>query len=763
MADYASELSELMPETPQGTNTSGLGINVKRLIKLRSRAMIMAFLLIAVPACVAVWMIIPAKYVASSNLEFRAKIESLFNPNAARTETQRVYDNYVNTQINLMKSATTVNRFLEDEEKVASVPKLAAMPSGRLYYVLSNLEANQTKYSELVNVSFKDTDMDTAVKIVDLVIASYLDYQEEQALQRGGTNLQTLKANEKRFSEKLEALEQELKDMGEKYGVSVIDDQGGINLARVSPLREQSAIAQSELASNRVKWTTSKMQLERIQALVADYKKDPKAPIYAENVEQTIELDPTVQQLQIQVASSQQSYTMSKEKYVDDYRVVREKLQELNRVREQLLLERSKVRGSLIHGLADRFQREVDMAGSFVMEAEEKIANNNNLLEVERKENLLESNKILNVQKKQQEIELARKDKDRITKSINELTVEIEGPARVSATGLATSSGKPDQGDRVKLGLLSILGAFSFSLIFGVFLEFRDQNIRSEQDVAYVTDLPVLATIPHTKEDKLPKDVNVATVTADYPNSMTADQFRQVVARMIQWEHRGRRMQSLAVVSPQHNEGKSILASNLAIALAQSDRKVLLVDANSRNPVVERFFNLEPAEGLTDMLSGESLVQDPDRETYIENLYVVGPGIHNTDLIEKLASKEMSNFIRGAERLFDYVIIDTPAALLTSEAKMLAPMVSGILVSVGAGKSSFGVLRRCIRNMEESGGMILGVVVNGVRHVTGGYLRQNRDMYYSQSQDSGSAADVLTSSARMAEARTRGRNADEEI
>jgi len=413
--------------------------------------------------------------------------------------------------------------------------------------------------------------------------------------------------------------------------------------------------------------------------------------------------------------------------------------------------------------LADRFQREVDMAGSFVQEAEEKIANNNNLLEGERKANVLESNKILNVQKKQQEIELARKDKDRITKSINALTVEIEGPARVSATGPATSSGKPDQSDRIKLGLLSILGAFSFSLIFGVFLEFRDQNIRSEQDVAYVTDLPVLATIPHTKEDKLPKDVNVATVTADYPNSMTADQFRQVVARMIQWEHRGRRMQSIAVVSPQHNEGKSILASNLAIALAQSDRKVLLVDANSRNPAVERFFNLEPAEGLTDMLSGESLVQDPDRETYIENLYVVGTGIHDTDLIEKLASKEMSNFIRGAERLFDYVIIDTPAALLTSEAKLLAPMVSGILVSVGAGKSSFGVLRRCIRNMEESGGMILGVVVNGVRHVTGGYLRQNRDMYYSQSQESGSTSDVLTSSARMAEARTRGRNADEEI
>ena len=763
MADYASELSELMPETPQGANTAGIGINIKRLIKLRSRAMIMAFILVAIPLCVAVWMVIPAKYVASANLEFRAKIESLFNPNAARTETQRVYDNYVNTQINLMKSATTVNRFLEDEEKVNSVPKLAAMESGRLYYVLSNLEANQTKYSELVSVSFKDTDMDTATKIVDLVVASYLDYQEEQALQRGGTNLTTLKDNEERFGKQLAALEDELYELGERYGVSVVDDRFEDNSAQTSPIQEQLAIAQSELASNRVRWNTSKMQLERLKKLVEGYKANPKAPIYTENIEQTIELDISIQQLQIQVASAQQFYMTSKEKYVDDYYVVREKLDEFNRVKEQLVEERSKVRGSLIHGLADQFQQEVDMAESYVAEANEKIKNNHALLEIERKKNLQESNNFINIKNKQREIELAQKDLERITKSISELTVEIEGPARVSATGLATSTGKPDQGDRIKLILLSVLGAFSFSLVLGVLLEYRDQNIRSEQDVAYATDLPVLATIPHTKEDKLPKDVHVETVTADYPNSMTADQFRQVVARMVQWEHRGRRMQSIAVVSPKHDEGKSTLASNLAIALAQSDRKVLLVDANSRNPVIEKIFNLEPAEGLTDMLSGESLVQDPDRETYIENLFVVGPGTHETDLIEKLASKEMSNFIRGAERLFDYVIIDTPAVLLSSEAKLLAPMVSGILITVGAGNSSFGMLRRCIRNMEESGGVILGVVVNGVRHVTGGYLRQNRDMYYSQHSTSESAADVLPPSKRLAASRTRGKNADEEI
>ena len=766
MADYASELSELMPETPQGSNTAGIGINIKRLVKLRGRFMALMFLALAIPALIAIWILIPAEYVASANLEFQAKIESVMNPNA-RTDSQRVYDNYVNTQMLIIKSPEILGRFLNDPEKVASVPILAQMDSGKMRFVRSKLEVEQPKYSELVSVSFKDIDADSAVRNVEFVTEAYMAYYEDQALIRGGSVLRTLKESEIEFQLLIDELDVELTELGDLYDLSIADDNSAGNTAKVSPYQEQLAIARSEFAANKILHSTSQKQLERLKARLVDYNNDPMASIYSENIEQEIDLDATVQLTSARASSAQQAYTEAYEKYQPGYRVVKERLEELDRAQAQLLKEKSKVRGRLINGRVSLSQDEVDMAESYMDQASEKIVQISASIEEERQDNLKLSGNSLKITKKKDEIALATQQRNAKTTRINELRLESEGPARVSIVGMADASGAPDMKSRIKMALLTILAFFTLSLLIGVVMEFRDQNIRSEQDVAYVTDLPVLTSVPHAKEDRLPKDVNMATVVFDFPNSMTADRFRQVVARMLQWEHRGRRMQSIAVMSPQHDEGKSVLACNLAIALAQSDRRVLLVDANSRNPSIESNFGMQPAEGLSDMLSGSNLVQDPDRETYVENLYVVGPGLQGSDLIERMASKEMSDFIRGSERLFDYVIVDTPAALFASEAKLLAPVVSGVIVTTGAGKSSFGMLRRCLRSVEESGGNILGVVVNGVRHVTGGYMRQNTDMYYQeksvQPQKSAKSSSLDNSEQTLVAASHKGRRDDEEI
>ncbi len=156
------------------------------------------------------------------------------------------------------------------------------------------------------------------------------------------------------------------------------------------------------------------------------------------------------------------------------------------------------------------------------------------------------------------------------------------------------------------------------------------------------------------------------------------------------------------------------------------------MDTDSRNPSVEHAFGFRPAVGLSELLRGEELKHDPDRATEYENLYVLGPGLHSGDLIERMGSREMREFLEGAAELFDHIIVDSPASLLMAETRFLAALVDGVVVVAGAGVSSFGMLRRCLDSVEETGARILGIVVNGVRPSPGGYLRQNLDQYYSE-------------------------------
>jgi len=109
---------------------------------------------------------------------------------------------------------------------------------------------------------------------------------------------------------------------------------------------------------------------------------------------------------------------------------------------------------------------------------------------------------------------------------------------------------------------------------------------------------------------------------------------------------------------------------------------------------------------------------------------VLGPGLRSRELLERLASREMADFLAGAEDLFDHIIFDTPASLLMSESRLLTPMVDGIVVVVGSGVSTFGMLRRTLGALGDSNARLLGVVVNGLRQAPLGYLRRNLDSYY---------------------------------
>lgn len=286
---------------------------------------------------------------------------------------------------------------------------------------------------------------------------------------------------------------------------------------------------------------------------------------------------------------------------------------------------------------------------------------------------------------------------------------------------------------RVQFMVMVVFGALLAGLAVGLLREFTNQYARTVQDIASVTPIPVLGVIPDSEGQRLPDSHRPELLTADYPQSPSAHEYRRILARIIYPPDETIEVNSCLVASPTRGDGKTSLAVNLAVALTQANRSVLLVDVCPKNASVERCFNLEPGRGLAEVLYDEMPYQMLVRETELPRLKVLGPGFRIEELRGKLASRSMMEFLETAEKEFDNIIFDTPPTLLMSDAKLLAPIVDGVIVTVGVGNSNLGMVRRCLAELDQVNANIIGVVLNRIKTTRGGYMAKNLDLFHSYS------------------------------
>jgi capsular exopolysaccharide synthesis family protein len=169
---------------------------------------------------------------------------------------------------------------------------------------------------------------------------------------------------------------------------------------------------------------------------------------------------------------------------------------------------------------------------------------------------------------------------------------------------------------------------------------------------------------------------------------------------------------SLLITSASQREGKSSVASKLAIALAHAQHRVVLVDADMRRPTVHQLWNhgLEP--GLASVLSGTAAMAQALHSTPVPGLSVLTSGGVSSEAPELLESPVFAQLLKVLEEHFDWVIIDSPPALTVSDASIIAQRATGILFVVAATSTSARAARLAIEELKRIGGRVLGVVMN---------------------------------------------------
>jgi len=292
---------------------------------------------------------------------------------------------------------------------------------------------------------------------------------------------------------------------------------------------------------------------------------------------------------------------------------------------------------------------------------------------------------------------------------------------------------------RVKKNLLLalILGlALGIGLAF--FLDYLDNSIKNAEDIQSVVSLPVLGTIghhPRAKERRAVKGPDLFLL--EDSDSQLAESFRTLRANLL-FSSVDRPRRLIAFSSPLPEDGKSTCAANLAVALSQMGKRVLLVDTDLRKSSLHRVFHRDRSPGLSNVLAEndwQTALEKAILLTETHGLYLLAAGERPPNPNEILGSEKMGQLIDLLSRRFDFILFDTPPLLQISDALVLSQRLDGVVLVVRGGKTSKDSLKDAVELLSKAQTDIIGVVLNDIDFRRERYYYASQYKYYGKYYD----------------------------
>jgi non-specific protein-tyrosine kinase len=219
-----------------------------------------------------------------------------------------------------------------------------------------------------------------------------------------------------------------------------------------------------------------------------------------------------------------------------------------------------------------------------------------------------------------------------------------------------------------------------------------------------------------------------ALITLTNPRSPISEAYRALRTN-IEFSSFEKHLRTLVVTSASPEEGKSTTLANLAVTMAQSGKKVILVDCDLRKPSQHSVFGLRNDRGLTSlMIPDADLAQPPLQATAQEGLQLLTAGPLPPNPSEMLGSRRMEEIIRALKELADVVIFDAPPIIAVTDAAVLATKVDGVLLVVSAGGTKRDHLQKAHALLKKVNAPLIGAVLNNVK------FDNNLHKYYGSEQ-----------------------------
>lgn len=262
-------------------------------------------------------------------------------------------------------------------------------------------------------------------------------------------------------------------------------------------------------------------------------------------------------------------------------------------------------------------------------------------------------------------------------------------------------------------GLLGLLLGVSAAFM----REFLDDTVKDVNELERAAQLPVLGILPETADVSA---AQLARISINKPRSALAEAFRSL-RTSLRFLQQDDTTPVIFVTSAAANEGKTTTASNLACAYAAAGNKVLLMDADLRNPSLHKVFGIKATNNsLAQYLSGAADNRALAQATDINNLYLIPAGNPPDDPAELLSSPHMQTLLALSRKEFDQIIVDGPPVLGLADALVLSSLSSATLLTVRAEHTRMGMVENALTRLRRAQAPLTGLMLSRV-DLTGGY------------------------------------------
>lgn len=579
---------------------------------------------------------------------------------------------------------------------------------------LKNLIIKDVKGADILKVSYKDRNPKMASDIANTVINTYLEHNISSRRKEAATARIFLEKQVPTTELVVRKAEAELAEFKDKNQVVALQEEANNSLELIKEWQKQLGDAQSQIANISAQSQEIRQQLNQ----------NPQQAVAVTAISQSPgvqDILKEIQQLESQIASRR---TVLRNRHPEIINL-QERLKALNEVLQQRIQRVAGVKLSRFSGNLQAGALQQQLAGELVrlestrqglisqvaalstLKATHKQRLNTiprleqQQRQLERKVQASQSTYLLLLQKLQ-ESRLAESQK---LGNVN-LVSEAQVPEKPVSSPVVSY---------LSAALLASLAAMATMFV----LEARDKSIKTVDEAKELLELTLLGVIPlfnysrkAVRSNEEPEAYTSVLVVRDIPRSPISEAYRMLRANL-KFISADKELKAIVITSSIPGEGKSTVAANLALAMAQMERRVLLVDADLHRPVQHQIWELTNSQGLSNLIVGQTETRTAVKQI-MDNLDVLTSGVVPPSPASLLDSKRMASLIENFTVNYDFVIIDTPSLNVAADAATLGQMADGVLFIVRPGLVDAVHATAAREILEKSGQNVLGQVVNAV-------------------------------------------------
>lgn len=561
--------------------------------------------------------------------------------------------------------------------------------------ISSGIIIDPVKNSKIVTVSYMSSNPDLAKAVVNSVAKAYIDELLDLNMSSTQHMLQWMTTKAEEEKKKLDDSERALQQYIKSQDLVTVQNKMAIVPEQISQLNGQLINAETKR--------------EQMETLYNQIKEVSGRPGMAETVSAVAD-DPTIQSLRQQILQAEQKIMDLSQKYGKKHPL-------MIRAKEDLTVLKAK-KDQEIKRVIDSIKNEYDLAKSnennlrrMLSDAKGKAINlNEKFIEYDMINRDVETNRQL------YEALIKRIKEQNITEQIQTANVMI-----VEKADTPKSPVKPRKALNILLGI--IVGLFG-GVGMAFFVEYLDQTVKSPEEVEKKLGVPVFGLIPVFPSEDRP----IEKAVIDSPASTFAENYKAIRTCLL-LSSADKPPKHILVSSAGPEEGKTVTAINLAAAIAQSEYKVLLVDADLRKPRVHKVFKTDNSRGLSTYLAGASGI-DIVHKGPLPNMDIITSGPIPPNPSELLGSGRLVEMLGLLGGRYDIVIWDSPPVLTVVDSLVLGKVLDGAIMVARAGKTSYEELGRSLKSLSDLNANVFGVVINAFNFRKNKYYYSRYHNYY---------------------------------